>query len=40
MPLYEIETDGHIIITWAVDQEAAQVVAENSYPMETIKRMV
>lgn len=40
MPLYEIETDGHIIITWADDQEAAQVVAKNSYPTETIKRTV
>ena len=40
MPLFEIETDGHIIITWAEDQEAAKVVAKNSYPSEEIKRAI
>jgi len=27
MPLFEIETESHIIITWAADQDAAAVVA-------------
>lgn len=39
MPLYEIETDAHIIITWADDQESAQAVAAESYPGETVLRM-
>lgn len=40
MPLYEIETDGHIIITWADDQESAKEVARDSYPEESIKRAI
>lgn len=40
MPLFEIETDGHIIITWAEDESAAKTVATNSYPTETIKRTI
>jgi len=34
MPLYEIETQSHIIITWAKDEAAAREVARNSYPTE------
>jgi hypothetical protein len=34
MPLFEIETESHIIITWAVDEEAASEVVEASYPHE------
>ena len=40
MPLYEIETDGHIIITWADDETAATGIATESYPGETIKRII
>ncbi len=34
MPLYEIETGSHIIITWAADQQAATQVVKESYPQE------
>jgi hypothetical protein len=34
MALYEIETDSHIIITWAADEKAAIEVVEDSYPKE------
>ena len=40
MPLYEIETDGHIIITWADDEGMARSVAAESYPEEDIKRVI
>lgn len=39
MPLYEIETEAHIIITWADDQEQATEVVEESYPEERILRV-
>ena len=39
MPLFEIETDGHIIITWADSDAAAQVIAAEAYPGEDIKRL-
>jgi hypothetical protein len=39
MPLFEIETDAHIIITWADgDDAAAQVVAE-AYPRDRVLRL-
>lgn len=34
MPLFEIETSSHIIITWAENEEAATEVVHDSYPME------
>jgi hypothetical protein len=34
MPLYEIETDAHIIITWAEDEQAAVEVVKAAYPDE------
>lgn len=34
MPLFEIETDSHIIITWAADQDAAAAVVQDCYPNE------
>ena len=34
MPLYEIETESHIIITWAKDEPAAREVAHANYPSE------
>ena len=39
MPLYEVETDAHIIITWAENEDAASAIANESYPSEAIKRM-
>ncbi len=39
MPLFEIETDAHIIITWAETESAAKGIASNSYPAEAIKRL-
>jgi hypothetical protein len=34
MPLFEIETSSHIIITWAEDEQAAISVVQDSYPKE------
>jgi hypothetical protein len=34
MPLFEIETESHIIITWADDEEAAIRTVQASYPHE------
>ena len=39
MPLFEIETEAHIIITWADDQQAAEAVVESAYPDETAIRI-
>ena len=39
MPLFEIETESHIIITWAADQEAAHAVVHDAYPGEKIMRL-
>ena len=39
MPLFEIETDAHIIITWANDEDSATSVANESYPNENILRL-
>ena len=39
MPLFEVETDAHIIITWADSEGTATVVANDSYPGENIVRL-
>ena len=39
MPLFEVETDAHIIITWADDESSAGSVATDSYPAESILRL-
>lgn len=39
MPLYEIETDSHIIITWANDERAAREVVKDAYPEDAVIRM-
>lgn len=39
MPLYEIETESHIIITWAGDQDAASDVVHEAYPHEKVLRL-
>ena len=39
MPLFEVETEAHIIITWADDEGTATTVANDSYPGESIVRL-
>jgi len=39
MPLFEVETNAHIIITWADDENAASLVAKEAYPTEEIRRL-
>ena len=39
MPLFEVETDSHIIITWADNQDAATKVANDAYPDERVVRL-
>jgi hypothetical protein len=39
MPLFEVETDAHIIITWAGDESAAGVVVHEAYPTDKVIRM-
>jgi hypothetical protein len=39
MPLFEVETDAHIIITWADSEGSATLVATDSYPGENIVRL-
>ena len=39
MPLFEVETDGHIIITWARDEDVAAGVVSDHYGYEKILRL-
>ena len=39
MPLFEIETIAHIIISWAADEQAAAAVVEDAYPGEKVVRL-
>lgn len=39
MPLFEVETDAHIIITWADDEGAARDVVSSAYPTDQIIRL-
>ena len=39
MPLFEVETDAHIIITWAGNEDAAGDVVADAYPTDTVIRM-
>ncbi len=39
MPLFEIETSAHIIITWAADEQAAGEVVTHAYPSDDVIRM-
>jgi hypothetical protein len=39
MPLFEVETDSHIIITWAAGEDAASAVVADAYPSESITRL-
>ena len=39
MPLFEVETEGHIIITWAEDEDMATGLVQHSYPNEGVIRL-
>lgn len=39
MPLFEIETDAHIIITWSDNEASAQTVVDDAYPEDKILRI-
>jgi len=39
MPLFEVETDSHIIITWASDNDDALAVVAETYPNDSVIRM-
>ena len=39
MPLFEIETSSHIIITWAEDEHSAVGVVQENYPKEPALRI-
>ena len=39
MPLFEVETNAHIIITWAEDEDAASRVLATAYPNDEVIRM-
>jgi len=39
MPLYEIETDAHIIFTWAGDENSARGVVGDAYPSDKVLRL-
>jgi hypothetical protein len=39
MPLFEVETDCHIIITWASDEDAASTVVNEAYPGDRVIRL-
>jgi hypothetical protein len=39
MPLYEIETNAHIMIGWAESQEQARDLAREHYPEEEVTRL-
>lgn len=39
MPLFEVETDAHIIITWADQDDDAKTVVKEFYPTDEIVRL-
>ena len=39
MPLFEVETEGHIIITWADDEDRASNAVNENYAHEKILRL-
>lgn len=39
MPLFEVETDNHIIITWAENDGAATETVTDAYPTEKVVRL-
>ena len=39
MPLFEVETESHIIITWADGEEEAREVVADAYPGDDVVRL-
>ena len=39
MPLFEVETGAHIVITWAEDESAAKTIPQSAYPTEEVMRV-
>jgi hypothetical protein len=39
MPLFEVETEYHIIITWAADEDVASSLVNDAYPAERVLRL-
>lgn len=39
MPLFEIETESHIILTWAEDEQAARQRVDEVYPNDKVMRV-
>ena len=39
MPLYEIETNAHVMISWADSQDEAEAVARQHYPEDEVTRI-
>jgi len=39
MPLFEVETEAHIIITWAENENAARDVVTEAYPHDEVVRL-
>jgi len=39
MPLFEVETENHIIITWAENSDSATTVVREAYPQESVHRL-
>ena len=39
MPLFEVETDSHIIITWANNNDEATAAVADAYPNDSVIRM-
>lgn len=40
MPLYEVETPGHIMILWAEDSDSARSIVDATYPNEEVLRLI
>jgi hypothetical protein len=39
MPLFEVETENHILITWAENGDSASAVVADAYPQERVMRL-
>lgn len=39
MPLYEIETNAHVMIAWAEGDSAARALAQENYPQDQLLRV-
>ena len=39
MPLFEVETDSHIIITWAENEDSARDLVQEAYPSDEVVRL-